>query len=826
MLNEQLTGTKIGNATVYSVAVREGFEISSGSEDIPLIFTFFVEEEDGGGGEPGPAPTGPEIEVMFDVEEIMRVVEEDVMLAAEDLGLNVTIEDFVRFDGCPNEDSSLEASVFSWEETSIGGVRALSCPCEAADLRLTATRECGGNFTAGASWLSPLDEDCVFTPITNQLCSLPELETIEDLVRNVDDLDILSVAVVAELLGDMVTLYSGNASVSDTIFNVIEDVLRVESALLLDGQLKFNSSGRLLSYLETLADAYPTNNVATQVTREEFHFFLLPSSLLDATVTVSVTYDNRLIQGLPELAQDPARQARARVDLTGVDGDTGLVTGVYNPPDLFVSRRDYIQAMNRSSYVLGSKVGVISVHFAGQLARTELDEPVVVRFWKTEEAENGTRTECVFWDQSLDEGYGAWSTEGCELVLDSDEGFADCRCTHLTQFTLLVDLTPEPVTPTPPTMERVDEDDDSIGPGSYVGGLVCIVFLLFIIITYLIPRELRSSVMGVSLINSSLCLCALFLSYLVSYHATGSDWACTVFSALFHYLFLVASLSLLLMALLKSWQPERLTRIFLALLTVQLVLPALVVIISAAPDQDNYINDEFCRPQREPYWYGLLLLGALVHVLAWVCLFAGLCLVHIRGEKVNPNQWFQQWLGVALTLLVFELAWGFGLPSTNSLGLGATRLVFQIVFLVGCVALGVVELIFFVLVPREAREVWTGLVNRCIPGRSGGFDTTQQLSYGVSIETNPYTTGGGTIEMSKAGPRDEEEVSAAKRSPEAEAMTEKSNGEDPEHIVNPQATEQDDEDGGADPEATEVKEAKMDLGMFDDDADAAKDTKL
>ncbi len=224
-------------------------------------------------------------------------------------------------------------------------------------------------------------------------------------------------------------------------------------------------------------------------------------------------------------------------------------------------------------------------------------------------------------------------------------------------------------------------------------------------------------------------------------------------------------------------------------------------------------------------------MGGLIHILAWCTLFAGLCLVHLRQEKINAH-WFEEWLGVALTLVVFELAWGFGLPATNSLGLGPTRLVFQIIFVVACIALGVVELVFFVVLLRVPREVWTGLVNRCIPGRSGGFNTATNVTYGVNVEENPYVTrgeGGGAIGMSevsafKVAPRDEEEVGdAAKRGPDGAAMTEKVNGEDPEAIVNPMVTEQNDEDGGVEMETTEVK---VDLGMFDDDGDAAKDTKL
>ena len=82
--------------------------------------------------------------------------------------------------------------------------------------------------------------------------------------------------------------------------------------------------------------------------------------------------------------------------------------------------------------------------------------------------------------------------------------------------------------------------------------------------------ELRSSVLGVCLINTSICLAALFLSYLISYYTTESDWACTIFSAIFHYLFLVTSASFLVLVLLKVLEPENLTRIFLMALVIQL----------------------------------------------------------------------------------------------------------------------------------------------------------------------------------------------------------------------------------------------------------------
>ena len=48
----------------------------------------------------------------------------------------------------------------------------------------------------------------------------------------------------------------------------------------------------------------------------------------------------------------------------------------------------------------------------------------------------GTGTECSFWDQARDEGYGAWSTVGCNLV-DEDYDKAMCQCNHLTHFAII-----------------------------------------------------------------------------------------------------------------------------------------------------------------------------------------------------------------------------------------------------------------------------------------------------------------------------------------------------------------------------------------------------
>ena len=51
--------------------------------------------------------------------------------------------------------------------------------------------------------------------------------------------------------------------------------------------------------------------------------------------------------------------------------------------------------------------------------------------------ENGSMSVCVFWNQTLDEGYGGWSEDGCQLLREDDRT-AVCTCDLLGIFFLLV----------------------------------------------------------------------------------------------------------------------------------------------------------------------------------------------------------------------------------------------------------------------------------------------------------------------------------------------------------------------------------------------------
>lgn len=182
---------------------------------------------------------------------------------------------------------------------------------------------------------------------------------------------------------------------------------------------------------------------------------------------------------------------------------------------------------------------------------------------------------------------------------------------------------------------------------------------------------------------------------------------------------------------------------------------------------------------------------------------------------MKNGTWFKEWLGIAMILIVFEVTWGLGIPSTNSLGLGATRLVFQIIFVVCSVLLGLVVFLTFVLLCSDARGMWSSGFNYIIPGRTGGFYTNQFR--GGDIQENPYVSTSGALGMTELGAKpiaDTDEDAERRGIASGATMTEKDNGDT--YIANPATIDDDGED--------EV--AKTDISKEEADETDAKDTKL
>jgi len=108
--------------------------------------------------------------------------------------------------------------------------------------------------------------------------------------------------------------------------------------------------------------------------------------------------------------------------------------------------------------------------------------------------------------------------------------------------------------------------------------------------------------------------------------------------------------------------------------------------------------------------------------------------------KDDTSTWVKEYVRLALSLILFFITWGFGIPATHRLNIGI-RIIFQVIFISGSFLLGITMFLFFCLLSREVRQKWTALVsNVCrLPGQQRQFYFTNDNG-SHPVEQNIYMT--------------------------------------------------------------------------------------
>ncbi|XP_053785103.1 adhesion G-protein coupled receptor D1 isoform X2 [Desmodus rotundus] len=137
---------------------------------------------------------------------------------------------------------------------------------------------------------------------------------------------------------------------------------------------------------------------------------------------------------------------------------------------------------------------------------------------------------CAFLDFSS--GQGVWSNEGCVLA-EGTLGYSVCRCTHLTNFAILMQVVP---------LELTRGHQVALSSISYIGCSVSVLCLLVTLVTF----ALLSSVSTIRNqryhihANLSFALLVAQVLLLVSFHCQPGTVPCQALAVLLHYFFLSA----------------------------------------------------------------------------------------------------------------------------------------------------------------------------------------------------------------------------------------------------------------------------------------------
>jgi hypothetical protein len=224
--------------------------------------------------------------------------------------------------------------------------------------------------------------------------------------------------------------------------------------------------------------------------------------------------------------------------LSGNETNLRIQFVVYNRSSFFQEQK-YDNYTIPSPNVLSSSVGSQTI--------TQLPDSVVIRFdqflWN-----DSFFPQCVFWNNSLNDGHGGWSDSGCVLIETTDKSIT-CSCNHLTSFSALMTI-------------RTRENEESNGcpckeqneavlslislTGCTISAFALVLTIIALIM--LIRRKKRRGMYSPALLQLNLCLALLLglLFFILATQTTGQDgnW-CIASAALLQYF--ISSTVLLMM---------------------------------------------------------------------------------------------------------------------------------------------------------------------------------------------------------------------------------------------------------------------------------------
>ncbi|XP_022094806.1 adhesion G-protein coupled receptor G2-like isoform X1 [Acanthaster planci] len=556
------------------------------------------------------------------------------------------------------------------------------------------------------------------------------------------------------------------------------DVVLVDITDPMDNGLLFFGSGKdldnaqptLVSGSASNADEVQTNNKSSSTDEIVKGSIYLPNSLLksvgnklsrcqfvmyEETTFFDVIQEsarNRTISNKQEDEVDAIPTTDSGVSTTDVA--TNSTSASTSPP------ADCIAVSCREGYKTVINSVVISAAVA-DLNITNLQEPVTVTFRKARMDADNPR--CVFWDEAKNGGWGGWSNEGCSLDINNniDDTNVVCKCNHLTNFAMLMDI----------------YDGPDIPPGhqlalsiiSYAGCTLSLIGLVLTLVTYTCcgPRskakvhdkkfrgDKRAKVL-VNFVISLIFVNVFFIAASVTaeFRESAPDELCMALAVCLHFSLLAA---MAWMAIQAFNMYMALVRVFatyyshflLKMVIVGWGIPLVIVGITLGADLQNYgSNDDLCWLSGIPFYVAYLLpvcLILLFNVVVFVAVTWKLC--QLRKSKISTSDRFdvaaQLRATVSVTILL-GLTWLLGF-----FAIGDASLTFSYLFAAFNSLQGFAVFVFQCLLQPEMRQRWVlACCPYCAPetgdfrdSKSGVYSRSESQTNGAKAPNNNWRKG-------------------------------------------------------------------------------------
>ncbi|XP_019854703.1 PREDICTED: uncharacterized protein LOC109583711, partial [Amphimedon queenslandica] len=530
----------------------------------------------------------------------------------------ISFSPVMRFDGCSPETLPVTAGSslnIMWPEVDVRVVARPICPCGDITTNFGAVgiRRCNGTFSAPAVWLTPNTTQCIFDQTTTRLCQLSMNDNAEEvatqltnITTNTQEIDPVDIGLIGTL-AEEVAEDASDPEVLDSLMSTMNNILDAPDSVLEESQQSSNGSQRIVNVIEAMArTANITRGGSVTVVRPnvaieaqaveastfngaEFSIGTTSTGTLDENTTSSSTNVNS-VSIPPTLLTNVGVNGSARIGFSAITNSK-----LFQPRDT---------SSNTPPVRVESIVLSIDIYIDGgsRVTVQELSDPITLSFTITlntgssrrrrQATPSNTISECAFWDTTS----FTWSTTGITTVPTATG--VNCIVTHLSSFAVVqrdapvsssTTPTPTPTGVTPPT-EPVTEEY-SPEPILFIGLIISIVLILVAVIGHLASDAQRHCPEGRLLATSHITLIILYFVFVLATAATYTDSTgfCGTFAGLFHYFSLVYFVWLMFEGLFYAVKlrmgigGNAFTRhYFIVSLVFALILPAVIVIISAA----------------------------------------------------------------------------------------------------------------------------------------------------------------------------------------------------------------------------------------------------
>ena len=113
----------------------------------------------------------------------------------------------------------------------------------------------------------------------------------------------------------------------------------------------------------------------------------------------------------------------------GLANSTKVVFFLYRKRSFFKLNKD--TKVRIRGYIIAASLGSAK-------KITNLDEPVILRYPKSNNNMSVSKTLCVFWNFKSNPNLGGWSEDGCTFQRNDKDNYDECHCNHLTNLAMLM----------------------------------------------------------------------------------------------------------------------------------------------------------------------------------------------------------------------------------------------------------------------------------------------------------------------------------------------------------------------------------------------------